>query len=136
MSTKRGAGAGEPVSVSLEVHGAKRGRIRSNLLECSRTGWVAVPRDAVISNLAFEVSEAEPGTAKVRFGFSRFPWSTKARGEGGAPALSKHASAEDRRGVYVPSTTRQPVRRQVNIGSFALFTRQPIAIIGRNECRD
>ena len=38
-------------------------------------------------------------------------------------------------GVYVPSTTRQPDRTPVNIGAFALLTHQPIAIIGRNECR-
>jgi hypothetical protein len=38
-------------------------------------------------------------------------------------------------GGYVPSTTRQAVRRHINIGSFALLTRQPIGIIGRNECR-
>jgi hypothetical protein len=36
---------------------------------------------------------------------------------------------------YVPSTTRQPVRTPINIGDFSLFTRQPLAIIGQNECR-
>jgi len=62
-------------------------------------------------------------------------WSTKGvpSRNGRAESKSKFKIKEhenEQRGVYVTSTTRQPDRTPVNIGYFALLTRQPLQSLG------